>query len=108
MLAKKNRLPIHKALERRGEMVRKPAFTVKIFRAEFPYSRFGVVVGRRVGKTAVLRNAIRRRVFTAIEGERSMWPVADYLIIIYPAAAHYTAQKWHEEFIQFSTIRPSS
>lgn len=86
-------------LTRTGRTVRKPAFTVKIFPASYPYSRFGVVVGKRVGKTAVLRNSIRRRAFTAIAAQQSVWPVADYLVLTHPAAAAYTAKQWHDELI---------
>ncbi len=102
MLAKKNRLPVHEALTRSGRTVRRPAFTVKVFTGLFPYSRFGVVVGKRVGKTAVLRNKIRRRAFTAIAARQAVWPVADYLVITHPAAALYTAKQWHDELIPSS------
>jgi ribonuclease P protein component len=108
MLAKKYRLPVQEALMRTGRTVRKPAFTVKIFLGTFPYSRFGVVVGKRVGKTAVLRNAIRRRAFSAIEAKRLEWPVADYLVLTHPAAAAYTAHQWHEELIPSSITRSTS
>jgi ribonuclease P protein component len=99
MLAKKNRLPVQEALTRSGRTVRRPAFTVKVFTGLFPYSRFGVVVGRRVGKTAVLRNAIRRRAFAAIAANQGIWPVADYLVVTHPAAAAYTASQWYDELI---------
>ncbi len=99
MLAKKNRLPVQEALARTGRTVRKPAFTVKIFKALFPYSRFGVVVGRRVAKSAVGRNRIRRRAFAAIAARFTGWPAADYLVITHPAAAAYAAKQWHDELI---------
>ncbi len=108
MLAKKDRLLVQEALTRTGRTVRKPAFTVKIFMSPLTYSRFGVVVGRRVGKTAVLRNVIRRRAFNAIRARKSEWPVADYLIITHPAAAAYTAHQWHEELIPSSITRSAS
>jgi ribonuclease P protein component len=102
MLAKKNRLPVQEALLRHGRTVRKPAFTVKIFPALFPYCRFGVVVGRRVAKSAVGRNKIRRMAFTAVQNAMVAWPVADYLVITHPAAAAYTAKQWHDELIPSS------
>ena len=102
MLAKKTRLPVQEALLRHGRTVRKPAFTVKIFSALFPYARFGVVVGRRVAKSAVGRNKIRRMAFTAVQGAMAAWPVADYLVITHPAAAAYTAKQWHDELIPSS------
>ena len=102
MLAKKNRLPVQEALLRHGRTVRKPAFTVKIFPALFPYCRFGVVVGRRVAKSAVGRNKIRRMAFTAVQSTMVAWPVADYLVITHPAAAAYTAKQWHDELIPSS------
>lgn len=108
MLAKKYRLPVQDALAWQGRTVRKPAYTVKIFPANFPYSRFGVVVGRRVGATAVLRNKVRRRAFTAIESVVSVWPVADYLVIVHPAAAVYTAKQWHDELIPSSITGSAS
>lgn len=102
MLAKKNRLPVQEALTRVGRTVRRPAFTVKIFSAENAYSRFGVVVGKRVAKTAAHRNKIRRRAFFAIERTFLAWPVADYLIIAHPASAAYSAEQWHGELIPYS------
>ena len=102
MLAKKNRLPIQEALARTGRTVRRPTFTIKIFPALFPYSRFGIVVGKRVAKSAVGRNAIRRRAFSATERMREEWPVADYLVITHPTAAAYTAKQWHGELIPSS------
>ena len=99
MLAKKNRLPVQEALLRHGRTVRKPAFSVKVFSATFPYSRFGVVVGKRVAKSAVLRNKIRRRAFAAIRAKMQEWPVADYLVIAHPVAADYTSQFWYDELI---------
>jgi ribonuclease P protein component len=108
MLAKKDRLPVQEALTRTGRTVRRPAFTVKIFPALSSHSRFGVVVGRRVGKTAVLRNMIRRRAFNAIWVKKLEWPLADYLVITHPAAAVYTAHQWYEELIPSSITRPTS
>ena len=99
MLAKKNRLPVQDALLWHGRTVRRPAFTVKIFSAQFPYSRFAVVVGRRVAKSAVGRNKIRRMAFSAIEQTFTAWPIADYLIITHPAVAAYSAEQWHGELI---------
>lgn len=87
---------------RHGRTVRTPAFAVKVFSALFPYSRFGVVVGRRVAKSAAHRNRIRRRAFTAIGARFAEWPVADYLIVTHPAAAAKTAQQWHDELIPSS------
>lgn len=87
---------------RTGRTVRRPAFTVKVFAAEFPYSRFAVVVGRRVAKSAVGRNKIRRRAFSAIERTFPAWPTADYLIITHPASAAYSAEQWHGELIPSS------
>lgn len=108
MLAKSYRLPIQGALMRHGTTVRKSAFTVKIFPALCPHARFGVVVGKRVGKTAVERNRIRRRAFAAVEVTLSVWPVADYLVITHPAAATYTAEQWHDELIPSSITRSAS
>lgn len=102
MLAKKNRLPVQESLLRHGRTVRKPAFTVKIFSALFPYCRFGVVVGQRVSKSAVGRNKIRRMAFEAVRHSIGEWPVADYLIITHPAAAAYGAKQWHDELIPSS------
>ena len=102
MLAKKNRLPVQEALTRTGRIVRRKAFTIKVFPPLFPYSRFGVVVGRRVAKSAVGRNKIRRMAFMAIQTKWPEWPLADYLIITHPGAATYTAHQWYGELIPSS------
>lgn len=102
MLAKKNRLPVQEALTRIGRITRKAGFTIKAFPAAFPYSRFGVVVGKRVAKSAVGRNTIRRRAFSALERTQGAWPVADYLVIVHPTAATYTTDQWYGELIPSS------
>jgi ribonuclease P protein component len=102
MLAKKHRLPIAESLTKKGRAVRMPGFTVRILPSSLPFSRFGVVLGRRVAKTAVLRNKARRRAYEALRARMSQLPAADYLIVANPRSSGYGVQQWYDEFIPSS------
>lgn len=64
------------------------AFVLKSKRQELPYSRFCVVVSKKVDKRAVMRNRLRRVVHTVIQ-ENSLFlnPGYDMLIILTPEAS---------------------
>jgi len=66
MLSKKQRLPIQDFLLAKATVRRSPSFTVKTFRTSLPYSRFGVVISKKVAPKATERNRIKRQIFSLL------------------------------------------
>ena len=63
MLSKKQRLPIQQFVDKKAEVRRSPYFTVKTFATTLPYSRFGVVISKKVSPKATERNRLKRLIF---------------------------------------------
>ena len=88
MLSKKHKLPIqHFIGVRPQQTVRSPYFTLKIFSTTLLYSRFGVVISKKVFAKATQRNQLKRLFFGHIQGIISKLPKADYLFIFSPVVA---------------------
>lgn len=87
MLAKKFRFPIQgkkaavfKTAGRGGNY-----FVIKTAPNSLPYSRFGIVIGKKVDKRAAKRNKIKRIIFNFIRtGKIHQLPGRDVLIIVLP------------------------
>ncbi|KKR89236.1 MAG: Ribonuclease P protein component [Candidatus Wolfebacteria bacterium GW2011_GWA2_42_10] len=100
MLAKKFRLPIQNWFkEKKGAIVRKSDFfAVKTRESNLPFSRYGVVVSRKVSGFAVRRNKIKRIIFNFIRLEKLQETSGrDVLIIVSPLASKLTKQKIETE-----------
>lgn len=82
MLAKKYRLPIQSVVEKNGRVVKTPFFLIKVFPSQFPYSRFGIIISKKVAPKAAARNKIKRIIFSALNPDRK--PAKDFLIIAGP------------------------
>lgn len=67
MLGRSNRLTteLFKEIMEKGHGFHSPFFLLKLQKSD-DLSRFGVSVPKKVAKTAVLRNKLRRRVYTVI------------------------------------------
>jgi len=102
MLAKKYRLPIQNTMRRAGRVRRTALCTIKIFYPEFPYSRFGVLITKKIAASAVKRNALRRMIMDAILKIRGAWPVADYLVIAHSSSATATKEEIYENCLPLS------
>ena len=86
MLAKRYKLNIGEFIKKRPTFVKKgPFFAVKIVKNDLPYSRFGVVVGKKVDKRATERNKIKRMFYEVIR-KRALQNISgqDVMIAIYP------------------------
>jgi ribonuclease P protein component len=71
-------------VHQKGQMIRTPMMAVTFVRNERGFKRFAVVVSKKVMKSAVGRNRIRRRVYEAIRLEfPSDKPPTDYIFTIY-------------------------
>lgn len=102
MLAKKFRLSIQSQIFRKSNStVQKRGnkyFIIKTTPNNFPFSRFGVVVSRKVGKKAAQRNRIKRTIFNFIQ-QRGLHqnPSRDILLITLPTINQLTKTEIEKE-----------
>ena len=87
MLPKKYRLPIQNFVGKKGRSDKSRYFLLKIFPGVYKFSRFGIIISRRVSKKAVDRNRIKRQIFNFLREIKNQLPINDYLIIVHPEAA---------------------
>jgi ribonuclease P protein component len=69
MLNKSRRLRLTRDFERifsKGRSINSSLFKLRILKNTFNFSRFAVVVSTKVSKRAVIRNRLRRRVWSVI------------------------------------------
>ena len=67
-----------------GKTVRLPKMSLVFAENTKGYTRFGVIVSKKVEKSAVKRNYIRRRVYEALRANLDLIPKKkDYLFVIY-------------------------
>jgi len=95
MLAKYHKLNIAEFIKKRPSFVKKgPFFAVKIATNGLSYSRFGVVVGKKVDKRATERNKIKRTFYEAIR-VRNLQNIEgrDILIIVYPEINQFAREE---------------
>ena len=90
MLSKKYRLPIQEFLLKRAQIKRSPYFTVKIFDTALPYSRFGVIISKKIAPKATTRNRLKRLIFSRCYPTsgtpKAGKPPRDVLIIVQKSA----------------------
>jgi len=67
MLAKKHRLPIQEFIGKNGRVIKTPFFLLKIFPNQFPYSRFGIIISKKVLPKSTARNKLKRTIFSEIK-----------------------------------------
>ena len=88
MLAKKFHLPIQENYDKRGKKISTHFFTVKKTLSTLPYSRFGVVVSKKISKSSVRRNWFRRIFFDLVRTNNLYKiPNHDVMVILLPQAA---------------------
>jgi len=82
-----------KPLFSRGKSVRGDGFKLVYMRSDRPDNRFAVVVSKKVHKSAVVRNRIRRRIFTIIDDIKLATPTSDVAVIVYDRQLESLDQK---------------
>jgi len=111
MIAKKFKLPIQDFVGQSGKTIRKTHFTLKIFPSKNNFSRFGLVVSKKVDASAVKRNQLKRLIFNLIQKISEKLSVNDYLIIISPSVSKLTKEQVEHEirnlFSQSLTLKTS-
>lgn len=65
-----------------GKTIKTPLFLIKTKQNNHAYSRFAVVVSKKMSKRAVERNHIKRRFMCALKEITKKLPVADYVFIL--------------------------
>lgn len=103
MLAKKYRLPVQIALQKRYRSLKSLHFSVKVLPTELGYSRFGVVVSKKTAKKAVDRNRLKRTIYDLAGSRKDDISVGDYIISILPPAATLSKESLKEEFLKLLT-----
>ena len=98
MIAKKFKLPIQNFVGQSGKVIRNPHFILKFFPTNNNFSRFGLVISKKVHAGAVQRNKIKRLIFNLIQTMSEKLPVNDYLVIISPSAQKLSDQEIEHEF----------
>lgn len=88
MLPRVKKIHLNKDFERvfkTGRSVYGRFLGVKIIKNDLDYSRFGLILGLKIDKSAVNRHQLKRLVFTAIESKAKKLPFfADCVIIALP------------------------
>ncbi len=69
-----------------GKTTKTPLFLIKSRSNTLAYSRFAVVVSKKISKRAVERNYLKRKFFHALKEHFSTWPIADYVFILNSSA----------------------
>lgn len=80
MLPKKERLDTKRFDEiiASGRNINAGAFYLKALNNDL--LRFGVVIPKKVAKSAIKRHLLKRRVFNSIKENKGLFPVADYIV----------------------------
>jgi ribonuclease P protein component len=65
-----------------GKTIKNPLFLVKTKQNDLPFARFAVVVSKKISKSAVQRNHLKRRFIHALQEEVTHFPVLDYVFIL--------------------------
>lgn len=86
MIAKKYKLPIKEFLAKRSKLFFKSEFFgIRADRNELKFSRFGVVISKKVFDKAAHRNRIKRTIFELIKKEKFyLEPGLDVLVTVLP------------------------
>lgn len=110
MLAKRYKLNIAEFIKKRPSFVKKgPFFAAKTVKNDLSYSRFGVVVGKKVDKRATERNKIKRMFYRIIR-ERNLNTIfgQDVMITIYPEIKQFSQEEIMRLIKEFEFIKKSA
>ncbi len=104
MLAKRYKLNIAEFIKKRPTFVKKgPFFAVKYAPNGLLYSRFGVVVGKKIDKRATKRNTIKRMFYESIRLRNLQnIPGQDVMIVIYPEVKQISEEEYEKIIKEFN------
>lgn len=106
MIAKRYKLNIAEFIKKRPTFVKKgPFFAVKSVPNGLSYSKFGVVVGKKIDKRATERNKIKRMFYESIRSRNLQnIPGQDVMILIYPDIKKMTPEEINKVVQAFQFI----
>src|SRR3989338_9129385 len=103
MLAKKFRLPIQDWLKQRKKTITRKSdfFIIRRSDNNLAFSRFGAVISKKVSKSAVKRNKIKRTIFDFIRLQR-LYEIAgrDAVVNVLPSVAKLKKEEIEKELTQ--------
>ncbi len=82
MLNKQNRLLIQTLPPKAFKIIHLPSIIVRFYNDQTERPRFGIVVSKKIFKTAVLRNYYRRLAYSILRGLIPSFKSGSYLIFI--------------------------
>jgi len=85
MLARKFKIGSTPRIEhilKKGRYVKSRLFRLKYLRSRLSHSRFSLVISKRIGRKAVERNTVRRRVYEAIRRNWNHLPKTCYDVVV--------------------------
>ncbi len=100
MLPKKSRIPreIFSELLVNSKYTNSPPLSLRyILGSEFSHARIGVSVSKKVSKSAVVRNTVRRRVYSSIQNFIKELPKGMFLFVAKPGIEKIKGEKLKEE-----------
>lgn len=100
MFAKKFRLPIQNWLKKRKKIITRKSdfFIIRASDNNLAFSRFGVVISKKVSKSAVRRNKIKRAIFDFVRLAKLHEAAnKDVLIIVSPKTAELKKEEIEKE-----------
>ncbi len=65
-----------------GKTIKTPFYLIKIKTNKVGFSRYSVVVSKKISKKAVERNYLKRRFLNAIKESSIKLPISDYVFIL--------------------------
>ena len=111
MLPRSKRVSIHRFLEviKKGEIIHSSFFTMRFVKT-LSKSRFAVSVPKKVAKTAVERNKIRRRVYTVLNGLIPQLEHGNYVVLIMKSGSEKLSildleRKMYETFVKSGLLK---
>ena len=104
MLPKKFRLPVQDFFkfsnDRPAKQKKSEFFLLRTRENGLGFGRFGVVISKKVSKSSVARNRIKRGIFGAVESEKtSKGQGKDFLISVLPPAGRLKAAEIKKEIL---------
>lgn len=82
MLNKQNRILVQSLPGKASKIIHLPFLIVRVYNNETDRPKFGVVVSKKIFKTAVLRNYYRRLTYSILRGLINSFKPGSYLIFI--------------------------
>jgi len=85
MLVKKFRLPVKEFLAKKPKILKANYFSFRYLPNQLSFGRFGVVISKKIEKSAVKRNKIKRIIFNFLRKQENSREFSGFDILIMPS-----------------------